>query len=236
MAALMGPNGAGKSTLLNLIAGVLRPTAGRLAWCGADLSLLPPRERARRIAMVPQTLTAPAAYSVRECVSLGRTPYLRPLRGETDVDRDVVRRVLEETGTAELADRSMGELSGGERQRVALALALAQEPEVLLLDEATAHLDLKHQVALLDLVRRLNRTPGMTVLAAIHDPNLAPRWFDGVLLLHRGRIAASGSPAEVLEAERLAAVFEVPLHVTRHPLHGGPLIVLGGAGEEAPTS
>ncbi|HEU4754827.1 MAG TPA: ABC transporter ATP-binding protein, partial [Armatimonadota bacterium] len=152
MVGLLGPNGSGKSTLLALAAGLLKPGGGAVRLGGVLLEQVPPRERARQVAMVPQTLPAPFAFTVREWVSLGRTPYLSLLRGEREADRQAVDRALEQAGVAHLAGRLIGEISGGERQRAALAMALAQEPALLLLDEATAHLDLHHQAAILERV------------------------------------------------------------------------------------
>lgn len=230
MVALLGPNGSGKSTLLNLLGGVLGGRGGRLTGelrlDGSSLAQLPPRDRARRIALVPQTVPIPFAFTVREWVSLGRTPYLSPFGGEREADRAAVEQALEAAQVAALADRLIGEVSGGERQRAALALALAQEPSVLLLDEATAHLDLQHQLSLLQLVRRLNREQGLTVLAAIHDPNLAALWFDRLLLLHERRIVADGTPDAVLRSELLEQVFHTRVQVLRHPTADVPLIAL----------
>src|SRR5205085_2856428 len=141
MVALLGRNGAGKSTLLNLVTGGLRPTSGRLLLDGADLLRIPPRVRARSVALVPQTLSLPFAFTVREWISLGRTPYLAPLRGESAEDREAIFWAMEQAEVLDLEERRVGEISGGERQRAALAQALAQEPALLLLDEATAHLD-----------------------------------------------------------------------------------------------
>jgi iron complex transport system ATP-binding protein len=230
MVALLGPNGSGKSTLLNLLAGVLTAHQGRLAGQlyldGAPLSHLLGRERARRIALVPQSVPIPFAFTVREWVSLGRTPYLPSFGGERQEDRDAVESALAAAQVEALADRLIGETSGGERQRAALAMALAQQPEVLLLDEATAHLDLRHQLQLLRLVRQLNREHGLTVLAAIHDPNLAALWFDRLLLLHHHRIAADGPPNEVLRPALLEEVFGTRVHVLRHPAADAPLVAL----------
>lgn len=226
MAALLGRNGSGKSTLLNLIAAVLRPGAGRILLDGADLGRIPPRERARRIAMVPQTLPAPFGFTVREVVSLGRTPYLDPFRGERQSDREAVTAALRAAEIEALADRRVGAVSGGERQRTALALALAQEPALLLLDEPTAHLDMHHQMALLGRMKELNRAEGLTVLAAIHDVNLAALWFDRLLFLDEGRIAADGAPNEVLREELLERVFHCPVKVLEHPTEDVPLVAL----------
>lgn len=224
--ALLGRNGSGKSTLLGLIAGVLQPARGRICFRGEDLREMASRTRARQIAMVPQTLPIPFAFTLREWVSLGRTPYLSALRGEREEDRAAVRTALELAQVTELAGRLVGEVSGGERQRAALAMALAQEPQLLLLDEATAHLDLHHQVGLLGLVQRLNQERGLTVVAAIHDMNLAALWFDRLILLHDGKVYADGPPMDVLQPEVLEAVFECRVEVLPHPAEGVPLVAL----------
>lgn len=235
MVALLGPNGSGKSTLLNLLGGVLNERSGRLTGGmrlnGLGLPQIPARDRARQIALVPQTVPIPFAFTVREWVSLGRTPYLSPFGGEREADRMAVDQALEAAQVSDLSERLIGEVSGGERQRAALAMALAQEPAVLLLDEATAHLDLQHQMSLLQLVRRLNREQGLTVLAAIHDPNLAALWFDRLLLLHQRHIVADGTPDEVLQADRLEQVFRTRVQVLRHPSAGVPLIALEPPGD-----
>jgi iron complex transport system ATP-binding protein len=222
--ALLGPNGAGKSTLLNAAAGLLRPAAGSVRLDGAEVSRLPARERARRVAMVAQHPAAPFAFTVREWVTLGRTPYARTFGGETEADRAAVEGALHLAGVAELAERPIGELSGGERQRAALAQALAQEPRLLLLDEATAHLDLRHQMALLGVVRRLNRDTGLTVLAALHDVNLASLWFDRLLVLDQGRLAADGSPRAVATPELWRRVFGCRVALLDHPAADAPLL------------
>ncbi len=226
MAALLGPNGSGKSTLLNLAAGVLQPQLGTLHLDDRDLRYLDPRERGQRIAMVPQAPVIPMGFTVRELVALGRTPYLHALRGETAADQEAVRSALGHAGIEALSDRPLAELSGGERQRAALALAFAQQPSLLLLDEPTAHLDLHHQMMLLGLVRRLNRCGGLTVLAAIHDVNLAALWFDRLLLLQEGRLAADGVPWDVLKPELIERVFGHPVRVMEHPTTGVPLVAL----------
>ncbi|MFN3652682.1 MAG: heme ABC transporter ATP-binding protein [Armatimonadota bacterium] len=226
MAALLGRNGAGKSTLLSLVSGVRAPSAGAIRLDGRPLTEISARERARQVALVPQSAAVPFSFTVREWVSLGRTPYLSPWRGERDADREVVAQALQAAGVEALADRLVGEISGGERQRAALAQALAQEPQLLLLDEATAHLDLRHQLDLLRLVRSLNRERGLTVLAAIHDVNLAALWFDRLLLLHEGRILADGSPHEVLRPDLLETAFGCRAQVLQHPTEGVPLVAL----------
>ncbi len=225
--ALIGPNGSGKTTLLKMLAGILAPRAGRVAWEARDLRALPRREIARRIALVPQELTLPYAFSVEEVVALGRTPYVRAFLGETRADRDAIARALEQTGTRALAERFFSDLSGGERQRVVIAMALAQEPQGLLLDEPTVHLDINHQIEILDLIHRLNRERGLTVLATMHDLNLAALYFDRLVLLNDGRIVAEGSPREVLTVETIARVFNARVAIHAHPTRTeSPQIIL----------
>lgn len=224
--ALLGPNGAGKSTLLHLLSGTLRPRSGMVRWGGEDLVAMSRRTRARRVALVPQVFDVPFAFSCRELVALARTPYLPPFGGEGPEDRLAVARALEGTETAHLADRSVLELSGGERQRVLLALALAQEPELLLLDEFTAQLDVAHQIALLELVQSLCARSGLTVLATMHDLNLASLFFDRIVVLHQGRIVATGPPAAVLSRELIRDVYDCEAEILRHPAAGVPLVAL----------
>lgn len=226
MVALLGPNGSGKSTLLSVLAGLRHPQSGEVRLDGEPLYRLPARDRARRIAMVPQVQPIPFAFTVREWVSLGRTPYLTPFRGERAEDDRAIRSAMDAAEVAALSGRLIGEISGGERQRAALAMALAQEPAVLLLDEATAHLDLHHQMSLLGRVRRLNQEAGLTVVAALHDPNLAALWFDRLLLLREGALHADGTPEAVLRPEVLPPVFRCAVQVLRHPTEGVPLVAL----------
>jgi iron complex transport system ATP-binding protein len=222
--ALLGRNGSGKSTLLGLASGIRAPQSGEILLDGERLDRVPARDRARRIAVVAQALAAPLSFTVRELVSLGRTPYLGALQPESRADREAVDRALERARVDALADRLLGEVSGGERQRASLALALAQEPALLLLDEPTSHLDLHYQVELMELVRELNEQ-GMTVVAAIHDLNLAALFFPRLLLLHDGRLAADGSPEAVLRQEVLRPAFGEGFRVIPHPDRPVPLVI-----------
>ena len=206
MVGLLGPNGAGKSTILKLAAGTLRPSAGRVCLLADEASRLPRREAARRVAMVPQEFTVQFPYSVRQIVEMGRTPRLRLLGTLRSEDHAAVESALATTEIAHLAGRAFQELSGGERQRVLLALALAQEGEILLLDEPTAHLDIRWQIETLELLRRLNAERGLTILAALHDLNLAARYFSRLILLNK-RVVADGPPSRALERELLASVY-----------------------------
>ncbi len=223
--ALTGPNGAGKTTLLRVVSGTLRPCSGAVRWQGQDLLALSPRERARIVAVVPQARALPPAFTVEQAVMLGRTPYLSWLGAPSARDRAAVQQALEETDLAPLASRRLAQLSGGEQQRVLLARALAQETPVLLLDEPTTHLDLHHQANILQLVSRLSRERGLTVLMVIHDLNLAARFADRVALLDHGALLAVDEPQMVLTADRIAAVYDVPVHIL-HTRPGRPVVVL----------
>lgn len=212
MVALIGPNGGGKSTLLKLAAGVLKPRAGSVHLGGERLAQLRRQEVARRIAVVPQDFTVQFGYTVREVVGLGRLPHRAGLASPHADDREAVERSLERTGMAALGDRIFNELSGGERQRALMALALAQSSKVVLLDEPTAHLDIKHQIEVLELLRRLNAERGLTVVAVLHDLNLAARYFPRLVLFNQ-RIIADGAPASVLDAGLLEDVYGTPVQV-----------------------
>ena len=201
--ALIGPNGAGKTSLLRAVAGLL-PCDGSISLEGTALSELGRRERAQRLALVPQEPRTPPWLTVAEYVLMGRTPYLRPLAREGDADHDAAARALSRLDLDELAERTLGTLSGGERQRVVVARALAQEASIVLLDEPTASLDIGHQQQALDLLDALRETEGLTLVAAMHDLTLAAQYADRVLLLDQGRVAADGAPADVLTEEALA--------------------------------
>ena len=215
MAAVLGPNGAGKTTLFRVLSGLVTASAGEVRLFGRDVRGLAPAERARALAVVPQELTTPMAFSVREVVALGRTAALRPWAPLTAADHRAVERAMAYTDVLELGERAFDELSGGERQRVAIALALAQEARLLLLDEPTSHLDINHRLDVLQLVERLNREEGLTVLMSSHDLNLAAEFFPHLLLLDHGRVVAQGSPSEVLREETLAEVYHCELSVRR---------------------
>jgi len=234
MVGLLGPNGSGKTTLVKLVSGVLKPREGEIMLDGSSLSRLHRRFIASRVAVVPQQFHIPFAFNVGEVVMLGRTPFIRAFAGETGADRDAVSTAMEVVGIGELAERRFDELSGGERQKVILAMALAQQPKLLLLDEPTVHLDITHQIEILELVRRLNAEQGITVLAAMHDLNLASLYFGRLVLLKEGRLLSDGTPAEVLTEDRIREVYSASVRVERHPVTGVPHIVVmpKGSGEE----
>jgi len=214
--AVVGPNGAGKTTLLRLLTGSLTPQQGEVRLDDRQLGELDDRERARALAVVPQSESSPFPVTVREMVGMGRYAHLGPWERTGGLDRAVLERALERCAVAELADRQLGELSGGERQRARIARALAQEAPILLLDEPTAGLDLRYRMELFHLLREL-RGEGLAVLVITHDLNLAARFADRLLLLDRGRATARGAPESVLSREALEAVYEWPLRVVEHP-------------------
>jgi iron complex transport system ATP-binding protein len=223
-----GPNGAGKSTLLRAVSGVIPHKHGSMHIAGKDISHLSAAQRARYLAVVPQARNLPAAFSVYQTVFLGRTPYLGWLGMPNAPDHERVHMALERTSTLSLSDRRVGELSGGEQQRVLLARALAQHTPALLLDEPTTHLDLHHQSGLLNLLRELIVQENIAVLMVLHDLNLASLYADEVALLVEGRVRACGSAAQVLTAQNLSAVYNIPVHVVPHPTYGCPLILPDG--------
>lgn len=220
---LVGPNGAGKSTLLRTINGVLSPAAGEVFIDGEDIHDLSSKAASRRVAAVPQNTSLSFAFDVRDVVAMGRTPYRSRFRPDDAAGDGSVEAALDRTDTARFADRAMDAVSGGERQRVLLARALAQDTPVLLLDEPTASLDINHRIRTLELVRDLVRE-GKTVIAAIHDLNLAARYCDDLLLLADGRVLDSGPPEAVLTKESLARAFDARAVVSRHPVTGAVFV------------
>ncbi|MCO7219352.1 ABC transporter ATP-binding protein [Klenkia sp. PcliD-1-E] len=220
--AVIGPNGAGKSTLLRAVLGVVAHR-GTVRWDGAGLDTLPRRERARLLAYAPQLPVLPEAVTTRDYVALGRTPHRALLAAPRAADRAVVEETMARLELDALADRVLTTLSGGEQQRAVLARALAQQPRVLLLDEPTAALDLGHAQQVLDLVDRLRRTDGLTVLSTLHDLSLAGQYADRLVLLARGRVVADGTPTQVLTAEALRTHYGARASVVPGP--DGPAVL-----------
>lgn len=224
---VVGANACGKSTLLKTLARALRPLGGTVLLDGSDVAGVPSRAFARSVGMLPQDPVAPDGLSVADLVGRGRHPHHGWLHRWTSHDDDVVAQALAATGTTELADRHVDELSGGQRQRVWIAMALAQDPDVLLLDEPTTFLDLTHQLEVLDLLADLNRDRGTTIVMVLHDLNLAARYADHLVVMAEGAVLAEGTPAEVITAQVLRDAFRLEAVVVPDPVTGGPMIVPG---------
>lgn len=212
--ALIGPNGSGKSTLLKACARLLRPTGGTVLLDGHDLATLPSRDIARRMAVLPQAPSAPAHLTVRELVEQGRFPHAGMLRMLRRQDHEAIDEAVRATHLENLLHRDVDTLSGGERQRAWIALTLAQQAPILLLDEPTTFLDIGHQLEVLELVRHLNTTRGMTIVMVLHDLNQAAQFADHLMVLDAGRVVRSGEPAAVLTADLLRDVFRVVAHIS----------------------
>jgi len=217
LVALVGPNGAGKSTLLRAIAGLVEPAAGSVELGGTPLAALDRLAIARRLAVVPQVSQLPFATTVEEVVALGRLPHEHPIRGLRPADRAAIAAAIDRVGVGHLLGRDAQELSLGERQLVLLAMAVAQAAPVLALDEPTVHLDLRHQVEVMELLIDLNQRDGTTIVAVLHDVGLAAHFFPRVVVLDRGRLVADGPPAEALDHDRIRDVFGVDPALIRLP-------------------
>jgi len=226
MVGLIGPNGAGKTTLIRLISGILVAKQGQVQIDGLDTRSMKRSTIARGVAVVPQLFNMPFAYRVEEVIMLGRTPFMKPFRDSSATDRDVIATTMDTVGIKHLEGRCFSELSGGERQKVVLAMALAQETELLLLDEPTAHLDISHQVEILELLADMNQKGHLTIIAAMHDLNLASAYFRRLVLLKDGAIIADGSPEQVLTSGTIAMAYSVPVHIQKHPVTGAPYVVV----------
>lgn len=232
---IIGPNGSGKTTLLKVMNGLLRPQAGEVRLCGRSLEGMRRRDVAGVIAVVPQEGAVPLTFSVEEMVLMGRTPHLGRFGFEGKADFRIAREAMDRTGVLDLARRPYDALSGGERQRVLIARALAQEPRLILLDEPTAHLDIRHQAGIFDLMKDLNRRRGLTVVAVTHDINLAALYSDEVLLLADGRLHGAGPPGAVVTEANIRRVYRTAVHVDFHPETGLPRVTPAGyAGSGGP--
>ncbi|MEQ6897814.1 ABC transporter ATP-binding protein [Microbacterium sp. KR10-403] len=221
---IVGPNACGKSTLLRALSRLLAPQAGTVALDGAPLSSLRSKEVARQLALLPQQVATPDGIAVTDLVARGRFPHQRLLRQWTSADAEAVDEALRVTGTTDLADRHIDELSGGQRQRVLLAMTLAQETGILLLDEPTTFLDMAHQVEVLELCRRLHRQ-GRTIVAVLHDVNQACRYASHLVAMRDGEVIATGDPSELVTPALIERVFGLATHVIDDPVTGTPLVV-----------
>ncbi|MEV7828566.1 ABC transporter ATP-binding protein [Microbacterium enclense] len=222
---IVGANACGKSTLLKAMARLLTPSSGQVLLDGKAIHRLPTKQVARVLGLLPQSPIAPDGIAVSDLVSRGRHPHQGALSRWTSADDAAVARALEATDVTHLADRPVDELSGGQRQRVWIAMALAQETDVLLLDEPTTFLDISHQIDVLDLLTDLNRERGTTVAMVLHDLNLAARYADHLVAMAQGQVIAAGDPGDVLTEETVRRVFGLDSRVVPDPLTGRPMVI-----------
>lgn len=223
---IVGPNGSGKTTLLKTITKLLRPTRGQILLDGIDIERMSFKELAKKIAVVPQAINMEFGINVEEFVLLGRTPHRKALQFlETKTDEEIAQEAMRLTETDRLRERMLENLSGGERQLVAIARALTQQPQLILLDEPTAHLDIAHQVRILDLLRKLNEENSLTVIAILHDLNLASEYCERILLMKDGKVHSMGTPEEVLTYQILERVYNTLVVVEKSPVSGRPYVV-----------
>lgn len=235
---IVGPNACGKSTLLRALSRLLAPDSGRVILNGKDIRHYGPKEVARQLALLPQSSIAPFGICVADLVARGRFPHQRMLQQWSTQDELAVRKAMTAAGVSELADRSVDELSGGQRQRVWLAMVLAQDTQLMLLDEPTTFLDIAHQLEVLDLCRRLNREDGRTVVLVLHDLNHAARYADHMVVMKTGSVVATGAPAEVMTPELIDAVFGLRSLIIADPVTGTPMVIpveSSGQGRRAAT-
>ena len=223
---IIGPNGAGKTTLFRAITGALKPWEGNILYKGVDISKISPHDFAREVAVIPQVLEVPFAFSVEEFILMGRFPHVGRFGVLKGRDYKILDEVLNLTDTLSFRDRKLLELSGGERQRIILAQGFAQEPCLLLLDEPTSHLDIAHQVQILDLVKRLNKQKNLTVITVLHDLNLASSYCDRLILLKSGVISKQGSPEDVLTYQNIEEVYKTVVVVKKNPINHRPYVLL----------
>jgi len=223
---LIGPNGSGKTTLLRVISGVLAAKKGQVRLQGTRLQKIGRRNLAKIMASLSQDISLDLSFTVREITLMGRWPHLTKFGRETRKDFEIVQRAMQRADVLHLADRLITEISGGERQRVLIAMCLAQEPKMLLLDEPTSHLDIAHQLSVLDLIRNLNRQAGMTVIAVFHDLNLAAEYCDKLLVLNGGSIEDFGPAQKVITSDMVLKVYGAKVIVRQNPVSDKPHIVL----------
>lgn len=225
---IIGPNGCGKSTLLRSLSRLLKPQAGQVCLDGRDIHGYPAKTVAQQLGLLPQSAVAPDGITVTDLVARGRYPHQSLLRQWSRQDEEAVRQALAATGTDALADRLVDELSGGQRQRVWVAMALAQQTPLLLLDEPTTYLDIAHQIELLELFRRLNRDGGRTLVAVLHDINHACRYASHLIAMRDGRIVAEGAPRDIVSADLIEQVFGLRCLIMDDPVSHTPMVIPRG--------
>ncbi|WP_417526566.1 ABC transporter ATP-binding protein [Marinomonas shanghaiensis] len=229
---LVGGNGCGKSTLLKSFARLLKPSAGQVLLNGADIHSLSGKDVARKLAILPQGPVAPEGLTVEQLVRQGRYPHQNWLQSWTEEDERLVRKALQDTNMTEFSDRSIDALSGGQRQRAWIAMALAQNTDILLLDEPTTYLDLTHQIEILDLLFELNLTQNTTILMVLHDLNLAARYAHKMIAIKEGTVFCQGAPEAILNHDMVKAVFDMECHISADPLFGTPMCIPYGKGRK----
>lgn len=229
---LVGGNGCGKSTLLKSFARLLKPSSGQILLNGADIHSLSGKDVARKLAILPQGPVAPEGLTVEQLVRQGRYPHQNWLQSWTEEDECLVRKALQDTNMTEFADRSIDALSGGQRQRAWIAMALAQNTDILLLDEPTTYLDLTHQIEILDLLFELNLTQNTTILMVLHDLNLAARYAHKMIAIKDGTVFCQGAPEAILDHDMVKAVFDMECHISADPLFGTPMCIPYGKGRK----
>jgi iron complex transport system ATP-binding protein len=226
MVGLIGPNGSGKSTIIKALSHVIVPCSGRILLDGRNISEISRADLARLLGVVPQMLLLPSTFTAFEIVLMGRNPHLGFLQYEGARDLAITWQAMERTATQSLAERRVGELSGGEIQSIVIARVLAQEPKLILLDEPTANLDIRHQVEILDLIKNLCLENNLAVLVALHDLNLASQYCDQLILINRERVYARGTPKEVINPQNIKEVYGAEGCVYAHPVNGLPVVIL----------
>jgi iron complex transport system ATP-binding protein len=226
MVGLIGPNGCGKSTIIRALSRIIPPHSGKILLDGKNVTRISRLELARLLGVVPQLPVLPSAFTAFEIVLMGRNPHLGLFQYEGPKELAIAWQAMEKTSTQPLAERRIGELSGGEIQCLLIARVLAQETEVILLDEPTANLDIGRQIETLDLIKNLCRQDNLAILAALHDLNLAVQYCDRLILINNGRIHAEGTPKEVITAENIAEVYGTEHCVHTHPVNGLPCVLL----------
>lgn len=228
ISVIMGSNGCGKSTLLKTMAKLIRPASGSITLDGKPIGKIPPKQLARVIGLLPQSPIVPEGISVADLVGRGRFPHQSLFGGWTKKDYEAVAEAMEIMDITEFANHHIDELSGGQRQRVWIAMALAQQTDILFLDEPTTFLDITYQIEILDLLTDLNRKRGTTIVMVLHDINLSARYADYIFALHNGRLAAEGKPTEVITASLVKDIFGLNCTVILDPVAGSPLVVPKG--------
>ncbi len=226
MLGIIGPNGSGKSTLIRGMTRLIQPISGQIFLDGKDIANMSRQDLARLVAVVPQNPVLPELFTAFEVVLMGRTPHLGFLRYEGENDLLIVQKAMKATQTLAFAERRVSDLSGGERQRLSIARALAQEPKIILMDEPTANLDINYQVETLDLVRQLCREQELTVVATLHDLNLAAQYCDRLVMLSNGRVYCHGNPKTVINSQTIKEVYGAEVYVYPHPVNDLPATLI----------